>query len=146
MQEYIDISNEFWVSIQSLIYSASNKIALTDNLNGLYWREFNLIYHYFNYWSKWVRRECGILSQYYHTENKAVKQAMIKVAIIVPRIEPGRNLLQITKSGSTGIEIQLNWVVVSDLNLDYTVQLSWQINLQKQDLPCKMTIDYISLK
>ena len=55
-----------------------------------------------------MRRECGILSQYYHTENKAVKQAMIKVAIIVPRIEPGRNLLQITKSGSTGIEIQLN--------------------------------------
>jgi len=65
---------------------------------------------------------------------------MIEAAIIIPRIEPGGNSLQTTKSGSTGTEIPLNWVVVNDLNPDYTVRLSWQINLRRQawwDLPCR---------
>jgi len=44
----------------------------------------------------------------YHSENKAVTQAMIEAAIIVPRIEPGGNSIQTARSGSAGTENPLN--------------------------------------
>ena len=40
----------------------------------------------------------------YHAENKAVTQAVIEAAIIVPRIELCGNSIQTVKSGKTGTE------------------------------------------
>jgi len=48
----------------------------------------------------------------YHAENKAVTQAVIEAAIIVPRIELCGNSIQTVKSGKTGTENPWNWVVV----------------------------------
>jgi len=48
----------------------------------------------------------------YHAENKAMTQAVIEAAIIVPRIELCGNSIQTAKSENTGTENPLNWVVV----------------------------------
>jgi len=63
----VDIHRSFqWVlnvnSVPDLL-SRSNKIALTDNLDGLYRKEFNLICHYFDYWRERAIRECEMLSR-----------------------------------------------------------------------------------
>jgi len=62
-------------------------------------------------------------------EEQSCDTGMIEAAIIVPRIESDGNSLQTAKSGSTGTEIPLNRVVVSDHSPGYIVRLSWQINI-----------------
>ena len=44
------------------LLSRSNKVTLTDNLDG--WQRFDWICHYFNYWREWVRIKCGMLSRW----------------------------------------------------------------------------------
>jgi len=77
----------------------------------------------------------------YRAENKAVTQAMIEAAIVVPRIELCVNSIQRVISGSTGTEISLR-SCSSDHSPDYIVRLSWHLNLWRQAqwyLPCRIT-------
>jgi len=60
----------------------------------------------------------------HHAENKAVTQAMIEAAIIVPRIELCGNSIQTAIGGSTSTENSFNWVVdpvtiVQIISFDY---------------------------
>ena len=97
------MSSECQFSVPDLL-SRLNKIALTDNLDGLHRKEFNLICHHFDYWRERAIRECEMLSR----EEQSCDTGMIEAAIIVPRIEPGGNSLQTAKSGSAGTDIPLN--------------------------------------
>ena len=63
----VDIHPSFqWVlnfnSVPDLL-NRLNKIALTDNLDGLHRKEFNLTCHYFDYWRERAIRECEMLSR-----------------------------------------------------------------------------------
>ena len=87
-------------------------------------------------------RECGMLLH----EEQSCDSGMIEAAMIVPRIEPGENSLQTAKSGSTGTEIPLNWVVVSNHNPDYIIMAdkSLKTSMMRFALQDHMTMDYIS--
>jgi len=67
-----------------------------------------LICHYFNYWRERAIRECGMLSHEEQSCDTGMITVIIEAVIIVPRIEPGGNLMQRAKSGSTSIENPLN--------------------------------------
>jgi len=56
------MSSECQFSVPDLL-SRLNKIALTDNLDGLYRKVFNLTCHYFDYWRERAIRECEMLSR-----------------------------------------------------------------------------------
>jgi len=59
----IEFAHESWKPFEPAdLLSQWNKVALTDNLDGLYRKWFRWTCHYFNYWREWVRRECGMLS------------------------------------------------------------------------------------
>ena len=144
----VEIHRSFqWVLNVNLVpdlLSRSNKIALTDNLDGLYRKKFDLICHYFDYWRERAIRECGMLSH----EEQSCDTGMIEAAIIVPKIELGGNSIQTAKRGSTGTKNLLNWGVVLVATLYRPIIMaakSSKTSMMRFALQDHMTMSYISL-
>jgi len=140
----IEFAHESWKPFEPAdLLSQWNKVALTDNLDGLHQKWFNWTCHYFNYWREWVRREYGMLSRRYHTENKAVTQAMIEAVIDWTRWELGPDIEKWEHWHRKSIELSSCCI---DHSPDCIVWLSWQLNLWRQvwwDLPCRTTWQWI---
>ena len=119
------------------LLSRSNKITLTDNLDG--WQRFDWICHYFNYWREWVRMECGMLSRWEQscdTGNDGSSYHCSK-NWTVWELDPDsdkwedwhRKFIELSSCSS-------------DHSPDYIVRLSWQLSLRRQawwDLLCRIT-------
>ena len=119
------------------LLSRSNKVTLTDNLDG--WQRFDWICHYFNYWREWVRIECGMLSRWEQsceTDNDRSSYHCSK-NWTVWELDPDsdkwedwhRKFIELSSCSS-------------DHSPDYIVRLLWQLNLRRHawwDLPCRIT-------
>ena len=109
------------------ILRRSNKVALTDNLDG--WQRFDWIFHYFNYWREWVRMECGMSScweQSCDTDNDRSSYHCSKnwtVWELDPDSEKWENWYRKSMELSS---------CSSDHIPDCTVRLSWRLNLRRQ--------------
>ena len=103
----IEFAHESWKSFEPVdLLSQWNKVALTDNLDGLYQKWFNWTCHYFNYWREW-EGSVGCYHDVITLRTKLWHKQWSKQL----SIELGGNSVQTSKSGSTGTENPLNWVV-----------------------------------
>jgi len=123
------------VNLVSDLLSRSNKIALTDNLDGLYRKEFNWIFHYFNCWRERVRKECGMLLCKEYRNDRSSHHCFKNWT----RWELDPDSKKAEHWHRKSIELSS---CSSDHSPNYIVQLSWQLNIQRQawwDLPCRIT-------
>ena len=119
------------------LLSRSNKVTLTDNLDG--WQRFDWICHYFNYWREWVRIKCGMLSRWEQSCDTGNDRSSYHCSKnwTVWELDPDSDKWE--HWHRKFIELSS---CASDHSPDYIVRLSWQLHLRRQawwDLPCRIT-------